>query len=511
MHILPILLVLMGAGVATSDLADSAAFVSAVQSITAVQVKRHVDVLADDSFEGRAAGSRGGQAAGNYILDLLKKYEIPPGGPNGSYVQMFHGGSRNILARIEGAELPNEYIVVGAHFDHVGYGNRNNSFGPFGYVHNGADDNASGTAALLEIVEAFSMLDVQPKRSILFVFWDGEEQGLLGSKYWLSNSTIPLSQVKAYINLDMVGRLRNDRVEVYGTRTSPGLREWVSEANSESALKLDFRWEMKPNSDHYPFFEKGIPSLMFHTGLHDEYHRPQDDAHLINNQGIERVSQLAIRFIWKLANQSSIAGFRSKSRSETEGQRSLYESGQVASRSRLGIRWNPDNNAEDRLVISGITPESSADDAGLQVGDRILKFAGAEYTSTESFLAQVQAAPKDVLVHVERDQEDGPLPIEITLSLDPAPIGIAWDSNDAEPNVVLLRTVTRGSIAWLAGLRPGDRIVRINGKRFHSNTEFKDLVTQFGEPIRVERERDGQLTEVQLPVEFIRTVVAESP
>jgi acetylornithine deacetylase/succinyl-diaminopimelate desuccinylase-like protein len=149
----------------------------ACNTITSSELQRHVDVLADDSFEGREAGSRGGQAAGGYLVQYFEQNGLAGAGVDGSYFQPFGNGCRNILGMIRGSdpELQDEVIIIGAHYDHVGYGTRRNSFGPLGYIHNGADDNASGTAALLEVMQAFSKLPEPPRRTVVFAAWDGEE------------------------------------------------------------------------------------------------------------------------------------------------------------------------------------------------------------------------------------------------------------------------------------------------------------------------------------------------
>ena len=184
----------------------------------------------------------------------MQKYGLETAGDGGSYYQVFGKGYRNLLGLLPGtdASLKDEVIVVGAHYDHVGYGSRTDSFGPYGTIHNGADDNASGTSAILEMIEAFDQLEVGPRRSILFCLWDGEEKGLLGSKHWLSAPTLSLENVKFSINLDMIGRLRQEGLSVYGERTAAGLREFLSSANRER-LKIQFNWDIQPDSDHYPF------------------------------------------------------------------------------------------------------------------------------------------------------------------------------------------------------------------------------------------------------------------
>src|SRR5262249_39469180 len=157
------------------------ALTAALATITIEDLRKHVDVLANDTFEGREAGSRGGHAAATYVGRELQRLKLPGGAADGGYYQGFGNQCRNILAVLEGSdpELKKDYIVISAHYDHVGYGNSTNSYGPTGYIHNGADDNASGVSGLLELIEAILQLDVRPKRSILFAFWDSEESGLL--------------------------------------------------------------------------------------------------------------------------------------------------------------------------------------------------------------------------------------------------------------------------------------------------------------------------------------------
>ncbi|NBT65080.1 MAG: M20/M25/M40 family metallo-hydrolase, partial [Betaproteobacteria bacterium] len=207
-------------------------------TIHAAEAAHHVNTLADDAFEGREGGT------GSYVVEQLQKLGFEPAGDGGSFFQSF-GGMRNILALLRGGdpELSRQLIVVGAHYDHVGYGNAANSYGPFGYVHNGADDNASGVAGLLEVAAALEHLPRRPKRSILIAFWDGEEKGLLGSYHFLRVKPAALAgtQTVFSINLDMIGRLRDRRLEVYGSRTSPALRAGAS-ACDRSPTRYPKHW-----------------------------------------------------------------------------------------------------------------------------------------------------------------------------------------------------------------------------------------------------------------------------
>ena len=242
---------------ACAEISSRSRLNNALSVISSKDLKLHVDALADDTFEGRAAGTRGGRAAAGYLRKHLASLGLEGGGKDGMFAQPFRNGCQNLLAIIPGNDpvLKDEYIVIGAHYDHVGYGSRSNSYGPTGYIHNGADDNASGTAALLELAEAFT---VQPsRRSILIAFWDAEEKGLWGSKHYISNPTIPIENIKLAINMDMVGRLRNNQLTIYGTRTWENARSILSSVNTNMVMaepmEINFDWEIKPNSDHHPF------------------------------------------------------------------------------------------------------------------------------------------------------------------------------------------------------------------------------------------------------------------
>ncbi len=223
----------------------------------------------------------------------------------------------------------------------MGYGSRRNSFGPIGQIHNGADDNASGVAAMLKLVEAFSRLPERPKRTILFAFWDGEEKGLLGSEHWAAQPTLPLSRVRLVVNADMVGRLRANRLEIYGSRTTSGLRQIFSSDNVEPSLLIDFSWEMKSNSDHYTFYKRRIPALLIHTGLHGDYHRPSDDVERINREGLKQIAQLLFLVVDDLAEAPQLGGFREQSQTESPLTQADVEKPLSLPASRLGLRRTP--------------------------------------------------------------------------------------------------------------------------------------------------------------------------
>jgi len=481
----------------------SFSYLAALESISADELKLHVDYLADDKLEGREAGRRGGLAAGGYLEDCLVELDLRGAGADGSFFQRFPPNFRNVLARIEGTDpqLKDQFIIVSAHYDHVGYGTRRNSRGPIGYIHNGADDNASGTAGLLELAEAFTILDERPKRTVLFAFWDAEEKGLLGSKYWVAHPTIPLEHVAAEINMDMIGRLRNDRLVLFGTRSGYGWRRLASFQNDGPALRLDFSWTLKPNSDHYPFFRHDIPVLLLHTGLHDVYHTPRDDAKYINSRGMSRVIQFLFAVVYELADREQTPRFRKLARRETEFTRKRLAACINKPAGRLGVRWDPNEPAIDGLRLTHVASGSAAARAGFTPGDRIVDFAGRKIRSGEDLRAAVMRAENPATALVERPDSDQPLQMTVELSGKPMRLGISWRIDDAEPGTIILTHVVPGSPAAKAGLRPGDRVYQIGGEDFSDDRRFARLAQTLPEPLELLVERDGRLRTVVIYVE----------
>ena len=363
-------------------------------SITSSELHSHVSLLADDMLEGREAGSRGGRAAAKYLIGRLEAAELLPAGTHGHYKQPFLHNHQNLLAILPGTDpdLRHEYIIVGAHYDHVGYGSRRNSYGPWGYIHNGADDNASGVAAVLEVIDALSHTDHRPRRSILFAFWDGEEKGLLGSKHWKNNPTVTFADVKLAINVDMVGRLTAGRIEVGGTRTAVGSRRMLSTARLRDGLWLDFNWEFKDNSDHWTFFEAGIPSLYLHTGLHDDYHRPSDDVEKLNIDGIRAVSGYLLEQVSQLADAEVLPTFRSVARQETPATQQRLEMPlpPASGPSRLGLSWRADAAEPRAVFITRVVPNSPASLAGIDLHDRLYQFNGQDISGADELLVNVR-------------------------------------------------------------------------------------------------------------------------
>ena len=425
---------------------------------------------------------------------------MEPAADNQRYFQAFGAGYRNLLGKLEGTDpdLKDEYILIGAHYDHVGYGNRENSYGPFGYVHNGADDNASGTAAVLEVLNAFVEADLRCRRSILFALWDGEEKGLLGSEHWASNPTVPIKQIRLAINMDMVGRLRKGRVEVYGTRSMTGLRTLTSSANDSTQLTLDFLWEVKDNSDHYTFFRRHIPVLMFHTGLHSNYHRPSDDAHLVNSEGIREVANLVFNTVYLAADSPDLSRFRTASRREGTFNRRRFESQVERLPARLGVAWNPEPSEDGGLRVTQVVAGSAADLAGLRNGDRLLTFNDKTIDQSVSLQRWVVGAPTESTMTIQREGEEAPSEIKLQLTGKPSRLGLTWREDNAEPGSVNVVRIVRHSPAEIAGLRVSDRIYEINHQPFSDRHEFLEMVDAEDFPIEFSIERAGKRTSITL-------------
>jgi Zn-dependent M28 family amino/carboxypeptidase len=298
-----------------------------MNSITASDLKTHLTIVASDEMQGRDTGSAGQKKAGQYLIDQYKINTVPF--PNGAtdYYQKVPASflnairnqnlsdSENIWAYIEGSEKPNELIVISAHYDHIGIEN--------GEIFNGADDDGSGTVALLEIAQAFSKAKKEghgSKRSILFLHVTGEEHGLLGSRYYTDNPLFPLANTITNINIDMIGRhdaFHNDSsnyVYLIGSDyLSTDLYKICENANKNHVnLFLDYKFNDKndPNrfyyrSDHYNFAKNNIPSVFLFNGVHADYHKATDEVDKIEFDALAKRAQLAFTIAWDLANRDN--------------------------------------------------------------------------------------------------------------------------------------------------------------------------------------------------------------
>ena len=388
----------------------NAGYHAALDSIDAQQMQGVVNYLAQEALEGREAGSHGGRTAGDFIQGWLSKFPLRPAGENGQLFQPFGENFRNILVLLEGSDpaLKQQVIVVGAHYDHVGYGTPQNSRGQVGLIHPGADDNASGTTAVLELIQAMVRLPAPPRRSVLFVLWDAEEKGLLGSKHWVAHPTIPLERVVLMINLYMGGRLRGERLTVIGSRSSAGLRRLVAQDNDEG-LSLEFPWLMRPDADYYSFLVQNVPVLMLHTGLHEDYHRPSDVASKINAAGMTRIDRLLLALVCDLAGRDARPVFRPACREERQepsgeppAQPAPLVDPQTHKPLRLGITWQQDDAEPGVAILTAVGAGSPAALAGLLPGDRVYQIGGRDFASDAEFAELARTLPGPIKLRVER-------------------------------------------------------------------------------------------------------------
>ena len=474
-------------------------------SITDGEILEHASVLADDILEGREAGSRGGRAAAKYIVGRLKESGLEPAGTNRSFLQPFRGNSQNILAMLPGTDpaIGNESIVIGAHYDHVGYGNRRNSFGPWGYIHNGADDNASGVAALLEIIDALKYSGFQPRRTILFAFWDGEEKGLLGSKHWVRSPTLPLHDLKLAINVDMVGRLREGNIQIGGTRTGKGLRRLMSSPRLFDGGWLDFTWDYKENSDHWTFYQASVPSMYVHTGVHDDYHRPSDDVEKLNIEGIGIVSRYLVEQICELADVEALPTFRMESHYESPSLQSRKERELAQLESRLGFIWKKVEGSDEVRVSRVACHHVSS--AGLRGGDRIVSVNDRSCSDSSVLPRLALQEEKELHLQVLRNPNSEPLSLTIPLRGTPVKLGLSWREDPAEPGTVYITRVVPHSPASQSEMKLFDRIYGMGGESISGQDELlakvQEKLSEGAEELSFDVESRGRLHRVVVPLE----------
>ncbi|MBK28759.1 MAG: peptidase M28 [Verrucomicrobiales bacterium] len=283
-----------------------------------------------------------------------------------------------------------EYVMLGAHYDHLGLG-ETGGFGikgEEGLVHNGADDNASGVAALLEMANYLaSRRKIHPeefKRGIIFSFWSGEELGLIGSARYAANPTVDLNQVIAYLNFDMVGRLRNNKLTLQGVGSSTRWKKLIERRNVLAGFDLTIQQDPYLPTDTTSFYPKGIPVLAWFTGSHKEYHRPADDPDTLNYEGIERITQFASNMVQDLVVESERPDYIKVEKTSQGGSRDAI---------RVYLGTIPDYASEDvkGVLLSGVRGGAPADKAGVKAGDIIVFFAGKEITNIYDYTYALDA------------------------------------------------------------------------------------------------------------------------
>lgn len=385
------------------------------QKIDGNKLKENIKTLSADSYEGRGTGSPGESKANDFIEKQFKKIGLLPKGQNG-FDQPFpfkggvhgegpSGTAQNIAGYLDNGAV--NTIVIGAHYDHLGLGNDGNSLdaNSKGKIHNGADDNASGTAGVIELARYFANNGKKESYNFLFLCFSGEELGLYGSKYFTENPTIDLSTATCMINLDMVGRLNPDTKTLFvsGTGTSPVWEPMLQKLSSEQ-LKIKTDSSGTGPSDHTSFYLKNIPVLHFFTGSHTDYHKPSDDAEKINYEGEVEVLKTIVKLVDELEGQPKLAFLTTKSRNMNT--RSSFKV-------TLGIMPSYTSDVEG-LLVDGVTDGRPAQKAGVLAGDVITQMGDLPIKDIQNYMEALGKFDKGQTIPVKLKRKGEEITVNVT-------------------------------------------------------------------------------------------------
>lgn len=404
---------------------ESAALVSASAIADTARIRADIVYLASDALEGRGTGTPGNDSAAAYLareyarlgLKLIERSMTCPEMRAGvrecvvsraSFLQYFtahsaaaaHAGlqadqpTQNVVAMLPGTDAPlrGEYIVIGAHYDHLGRSSLD-AMDPEAKdaIRHGADDNASGTAAVLELARRFHAHPA--RRPLLFVNFSAEELGDLGSEYFVEHSPVPLDSIDAMLNFDMVGRLRNDKLIVYGVATAAEMRGIVDSANAVQPLQVDPVGDGFGPSDHASFYGRKIPVLHFFTDMHEDYHRATDVSSKVNVPGEARVIDYAERIARDIADRPTRLTYVRTSAAPKMSANGPGNGTYFGSVPDMGS-----SSDAPGVKLAGVTAGSPADKAGVLAGDIIVDFGGKIVKDIYDYTAAIGAhKPGDVV------------------------------------------------------------------------------------------------------------------
>jgi hypothetical protein len=381
------------------------------------KIKEDVYFLADDKLEGRQTGTEGERKASEYLVKRFKEIGLEPKGTEG-FLQSFSFKPKtdphkevefttNADSTITGNNVigyinnnAETTIVIGAHYDHLGYGGEGSLYrGEEKAVHNGADDNASGVAVLLNLAERLKVknenTDIKDQNNYLFMAFSGEEMGLLGSNYFSKNPTISAESINYMINMDMVGRLKADStLAVYGVGTSPLFKQTIKAHNNKFKL-IENESGVGP-SDHTSFYLIDIPVLHFFTGQHEDYHKPADDSDKLNYEGMNLISDYIFDIISDLDDNGELAFRKTKNESEE------------TPRFKVGLGVVPDYLYDgEGMRIDGTREDTPAFNAGLQKGDIVVKLGDSIVTDMMSYMRALSVFEKgdEAAITVKRGEQ----------------------------------------------------------------------------------------------------------
>lgn len=360
----------------------------------AIGLLEDVAFLANDSLQGRETGTPQELLAAAYIQQRMKGIGLLPKGNAGTYFQTFTFRPKsgphseplltsedgtitgtNVLGYVDNAA--DKTVIIGAHYDHLGWGGEGSLYTNGDAIHNGADDNASGVAVMLQLAQ--QLTDTLQNSNYLFIAFSGEEMGLLGSNYFAKNPTVALAKANYMINLDMVGRLREDNtLSITGTGTTPIWDEVLQKSNTQFKLVLG-ESGMGP-SDHTSFYLQGIPALHFFTGQHEDYHKPSDDVDKLNYEGMRLISSYITRIIATLDTVPKMAFTTTVNESEE------------VPRFKVGLGVMPDYLFDGKgMRIDGVSQGRPAANAGLLKGDIVIKLGDSTVVDMMSYMRALAA------------------------------------------------------------------------------------------------------------------------
>jgi Zn-dependent M28 family amino/carboxypeptidase len=368
------------------------------------KIREDVTILADDKLEGRQTGTKGEALAAEYIVGRFMDIGLSEKGTEG-YIQSFSFKpktdphkevefSTNEDGTITGKNIigfldnnAKTTIVIGAHYDHLGYGGEGSLYREGDKaIHNGADDNASGVAVMLNLASRLKLkndqAEIKDKNNYLFMAFSGEEMGLLGSNFFSKNPTIDAKSINYMINMDMVGRMKADStLAVYGTGTSPIFKQTLKSHNDKFKL-IENESGVGP-SDHTSFYLIDVPVLHFFTGQHEDYHKPSDDTEKLNYEGMNLISDYILDIISDLDDNGELAFRTTKNESEE------------TPRFKVGLGVVPDYLYDgEGMRIDGTREETPAFNAGLQKGDIVLKLGDSTVTDMMSYMRALSVFEK---------------------------------------------------------------------------------------------------------------------
>lgn len=410
-HIIPLLCFSVGATVATA------------QNIQVKNVQEHLKTLSSDEFLGRGTGEKGEELAAEYIAGYFKKLGLKPFGDSGTYYQNFnftfrkttmanpHGEGeavpktgKNVVGYLDNGS--DKTIIIGAHFDHLGTGLMGSSrdANPEGKIHNGADDNASGTSGMMELARYYSQNSKKEGCNFIFIAFSGEELGLVGSKKFTEYEGFNATSTQCMLNMDMIGRLNDStkKIMVYGIGTSPAFGDIVQKFIPKG-ISITVDSSGTGPTDHTSFYLKDVPVLSFFTGQHKQYHTPEDDEALINYEGINTV----LNYVANIAD--SVAAMPKLQFTKTTSK----DQGRVSFKVTLGIM--PDYTFDGPGVkVDGVTDGKPAYNAGVQTGDVIVAIGDMDLKGIMDYmraLAKFEKGQKSTL-KVKRGGEQKTFDVE---------------------------------------------------------------------------------------------------